>query len=138
MDEAIQYKKFGQFLNGQFRKTSKKPQALFIGRSVQLLTESMEQHKEELQLRMDTLRFILKSEPLTNDDGEEIDGWIKLIVACEVGSYMPYTEEYRKADEEKRKAREEARRRSEEETGMAAMDAMDREIFIPPAESEIQ
>ena len=87
---------------------------------------------------MDTLRFILKSEPLTNDDGEEIDGWIKLIVACEVGSYMPYTEEDRKADEEKRKAREEARRRSEEETGMAAMDAMDREIFIPPAEREIQ
>ena len=138
MAEDVQYKKYGQYLKGQFRKTSKKPQALFIGRSVQILTESMEQHKKELMLKMDTLRFIVKSEPLLNDDGAEVPGWIRLIVACAVGSYMPYTEEDRKADEVKRKAREEARRRSEEETGMAAMEAMERQVCIPPAEAEIQ
>ena len=98
----------------------------------------MQQHEKDLKLRMDTLRFALSTEPLTNDDGEEIDGWIRMTVACEVGSYTLYTEEDRKADEEKRKAREEARRRSEEETGMSAMAAMDRQVCIPPAETQIQ
>lgn len=138
MEENVQYKKYGQYLQGQFRKSSKKAQALFVGRAIQVLTDSIKPQEEKLKLRMDTLRFIIHNVQLTNEQGEEIPGWIRITVAYEVGSYDPYTEEDRKADEERRQKALEARRRAEEESGPAAMEALEREIFIPPAQDQIQ
>lgn len=134
-----EYKKYSQFICGQFMRTSKKAKALFIGRSIQLLTESVKKFEQEKKLRMDTLRFAISEAPLTNDDGAEVKGWQLVTVAYEVGSMDPFTEEDRKAQEERRQKREEERRKAEEETGEAAMAAMEREIgIIPPAASEIQ
>ena len=136
--EKTQYKKYGQYLQGQFRKTSKKAQALFIGRAIQVLTESITPQAEKLKLRMDTLRFIIHSVQLTNEQGEEIKDWIRITVAYEVGSLEPYTEEDRKADEERRQKALEARKKAEEESGLAAMEAMEREIIPPRVEDQIQ
>lgn len=134
-----EYKKYSQFMTGQFMKTSKKAKALFIGRSIQLLTESVKKYEQEKKLRMDTLRFAVSEEPLTNEDGADVKGWQLVIVAYEVGSMDPFTEEDRKAMEERKKQREEQRRKAEEEVGEAAMEAMEREMgIIPPAASEIQ
>lgn len=139
MEKATQYKKYSQNIMGQFKTTSKKAQALFIGRAIQVLTDSLQQHIESKKLRMDTLRFAVSYNPLENGEGETVPGWIVIIVAYEVGSNDPFTEEDEKALEERKRKREEARRRSEEETGMAAMEAMDRELgIIPPAEDIIQ
>ena len=90
---------------------------------------------------MDTLRFIIQEMPLTDDDNVIEPGWIRIFVAYEVGSEMPYTEEDAKAAEERKKAMEEARRREEEQYGLAAMDKMDRDLMaqgIIPVQSDIQ
>ena len=137
----MEYKKYGQYVNGQFKKGSKKAQALFIGRSVQALTESLKDFEEKCKLRMDTLRFIIQELPLTDDSGVQEPDWIRIIVAYEVGSETELTEEDRKELEERRKAREEAKRKEEEQYGLAAMEAMDRELIaqgIIPVQSEIQ
>jgi len=137
----MEYKKFSQYINGQFKKTSKKAQALFIGRSIQALTDSLKDYEKKYKLKMDTLRFIIQEMPLTDDDNVIEPGWIRIFVAYEVGSEMPYTEEDAKAAEERKKAMEEARRREEEQYGLAAMDKMDRDLMaqgIIPVQSDIQ
>lgn len=132
MGENVEKKKLGQFLQGQFKKTSKKAQALFIGRAIQTLTEVMEQNEKKFDLQLETMRFIIHEEPHESDEK-----WIKLIVAVEVGSNQPFTEEDRKALEERRKQAEENRRRAEEEIGIGAIRAMESNT-IPPAEDQIQ
>lgn len=137
--ETKEYKKYSQYMMGQYKDGSKKAQALFIGRAIQDLTSSVIQHAKEKNLRLDTLRFAVSYNPLENGEGETVKGWTVIIVAYEVGSWDEFTEEDRKAMEEKKKQQEEARRRSEEETGMAAMEAMDRELgIIPPVQDLIQ
>ena len=137
-----QYKKYSQMIKGQFKKGSKKGQALFIGRAYQALKASVDENAEKLKLRMDTLRFAIQEIPLTDADGVEEPGWIMLIVAYEVGSYTPYTEEDRKAAEERKRQQEEARRKEEEQYGLAAMEAMEREVaglhIVPPVQDTIQ
>ena len=136
----MEYKKFSQRLNGQFKKTSKKAQALFIGRSIQALTESLKDYEEKFKLKMDTLRFVVQEYPQLDEDGNET-GWILLVVAYEVGSNTPFTEEELKALEEKKRKAEEERRKAEEQYGLAAMDAMDRDLMaqgIIPVQSKIQ
>ena len=134
MGENVEKKKVGQFLNGQFKKTSKKAQALFIGRSIQTLTDVMEKNQEKYDLQLETMRFIVHKEQHESDEN-----WIKIIVAVEVGSNQPFTEEDRKALEERRKKAAEERRKAEEETGIAAMQAMERDMpIIPPVEDQIQ
>ena len=89
---------------------------------------------------MDTLRFIVQEVPQLDEDGNDT-GWILLIVAYEVGSNTPFTEEELKALEEKKRQAEEERRKAEEEYGLAAMDAMDRDLMaqgIIPVQSTIQ
>jgi hypothetical protein len=112
---------------GQFRKTSKKAQAMFIGRAIQLLTESIEQYREEKKLRMDTLHFIVTDCPLRSDEGEEVKGWILIEVRYEVGSMDPYTEEDRKKDAERLQEAREWKVQEEKEYGEAAMEALEEE-----------
>ena len=137
-----QYKKYSQLVQGQFKKTSKKQQAVFIGRAYQTLKASIDDNAERLKMRLDTLRFAIQEVPLTDANGVEEPGWIKIIVAYEVGSYTPYTEEDRKAAEERQRQKEESRRREEEQYGQAAMDAMEREVkglhIVAPVEDQIQ
>lgn len=89
---------------------------------------------------MDTLRFIVQEYPQMDEDGNET-GWILLVVAYEVGSNTPFTDEELKALEEKKRQEEEESRKAEEEYGLAAMDAMDRDLMaqgIIPVQSTIQ
>jgi hypothetical protein len=129
MEEAKQeYKKYSQHMYGQFSVKSKKAQAMFIGRSIQLLRSALEDFREDKKLQMETLRFIIEEEPLKNDEGKEVEGWILIEVRYEVGSLDPYTEEDRKRDEERLK---EAKKRQEEEEkqyGEAAIEEAEREI----------
>ena len=137
----MEYKKYSQFINGQFKKTSKKAQALFIGRSIQALTDSLKDYEEKYKLKMDTLRFVIQELPLTDDNGVQEPDWIRIFVAYEVGSETPFTEEDKKAAQERLKEQMEARRREEEQYGLAAMEAMDRDLMVQgiiPVQSEIQ
>lgn len=137
-----QYKKYSQLIQGQFKKTSKKAQAVFIGRAYQTLRASIDEKAEELKMRLDTLRFIIQEQPLTDDEGVIEPGWIRIVVAYEVGSSMPYTEEDRKAAEERKKQAEERKRQEEEQYGLPAMEAMEREVrglhLVPPVQDQIQ
>ena len=47
-----QYKKYSQLIQGQFKKTSKKAQALFVGRAYQTLRACVEEKKDELKMRL--------------------------------------------------------------------------------------
>ena len=90
---------------------------------------------------MDTLRFVIQELPLTDDNGVQEPDWIRIFVAYEVGSETPFTEEDKKAAQERLKEQMEARRREEEQYGLAAMEAMDRDLMaqgIIPVQSEIQ
>ena len=107
-EKKVEYKKYSQYMQGQFREESKKAKALFIGRSYQTLRESLNQFVESKKLRMDTLRWIIKELPAQNDKGEPVPGWQIGIVAYEVGSFDEYTEEDRKRDKELKEAREKA------------------------------
>lgn len=137
-----QYKKYSQLIQGQFKAGSKKAQALFVGRAYQTLLSSIKEKAEELKMRMETLRFIVQELPLEDDEGVIEPGWIRIIVAYEIGSYMPYTEEDRKAAEERKKQAEERRRKEKEQYGLPAMEAMEREVaglhLVPPVEDQIQ
>lgn len=137
-EENVEYSKFEQFMLGQFRRTSKKKIALFIGRAVQELTASLQPFIEQYQLRMDTLRFAVHEEPLTDGDGREIENYDLIIVACEVGSYHVMTEEDKRQIEERRKAREQKMLEESEEIGEAAMKAFERQIYTTPPEDRIQ
>jgi len=137
-EEKQEFKKYQQFIRGQFKKSSKKAQALFIGRAIQTLWDSVKGFKEAKKLRMDTLRFLVDEDPLTTAEGDIVDGWILLTVAYEVGSEDPFTEEDRKQLEEARKKAEEMLQKAEEESGPAAMEALERATVIPPVASEIQ
>ena len=123
---------------GQFSKKSKKAQALFIGRAIQLLKESIEQYREEKKLRMDTLRFIIEEEPATTEDGQIVDGWILIEVRYEIGSLDPYTEEDRKADEERLREAQKRREEEEKQYGDAAMAALELQANLPKVEDKIQ
>lgn len=139
MDEERQeFKKYQQFIRGQFRKTSKKAQALFIGRSIQLLSDSVMQFMESKKLRMDTLRFMVDTDPLPGPEETIIDGWVLITVAYEIGSEDPFTEEDRKQIEEARKQAEERLREQEKESGPAAMEELEKMVYMPPAEAKIQ
>ena len=80
-ENAVEHSKFSQYMAGQFRRTSKKSIALFIGRSVQLLTESLQPFIEPKKLKMETLRFAVIQQPLTDSSGMEVPGWDMVIVA---------------------------------------------------------
>ena len=137
-----QYKKYSQLIQGQFKKTSKKAQALFVGRAYQTLRACVEEKKDELKMRLDTLRFIVQEVPLEDDEGVIEPNWIRIVVAYEVGSYTPYTEEDRKAAEERKRQAEERKKHEEEQYGLPAMEAMEREVaglyLVPPTEDQIQ
>ena len=137
-EENVEYSKYERYMLAQFRRTSKKKIALFIGRAVQELKESLEPFIEKCQHRMDTLRFAVHQEPLTDGGGNEIPQWDIIIVACEVGSYHVMTEEDKRQIEERRKAREEQLQKEMEETGEAAMKAFERQIYTTPPEDRIQ
>ena len=137
-ENQVEHSKFSQYMAGQFRRTSKKSIALFIGRSVQLLTESLQPFIEPKKLKMETLRFAVIQQPLTDSSGTEVPGWDMVIVAYEVGSNLPFTEEDKKAIEERRKKREEEMREEEKEIGAAAMEEMERTIYTGPVEDRIQ
>ena len=127
-DEKIEYKKYSQHMYGQFNVKSKKAQALFIGRSIQKLQESVETFRESKKLKMDTLRFVIEQEPLRNDENEPVKDWILLEVRYEIASLEPYTEEDRKRDAERL---EEARKWKEDEEkqyGEAAVLAAEEEM----------
>ena len=134
----MDHKKYSQHMYGQFSKKSKKAQALFIGRAIQLLKESIEQYREEKKLRMDTLRFIIEEEPATTEDGQIVDGWILIEVRYEIGSLDPYTEEDRKADEERIREAQKRREEEEKQYGDAAMAALELQANLPKVEDKIQ
>ena len=137
-ENRTEYKKYSQHMMGQFRKTSKKAQAMFIGRSIQLLGDSVEKFRESKKLRMETLRYTVEETKAMTEDGKEVDGWIVLRVAYEVGSMDPYTEEDRKRDEERLMEARERQKETEAEEGEEAMKALERQIYPPKAEDRIQ
>ena len=130
-----EYRKYGQYINGQFRKRSKKAEDLFIGRAIRLLTESLEQYAEEKHIQMDTLRFMV-----TRTEMEGQPDWEYVSVAYEVGSTDEFTEEDRKEAEEQKKKKEEERIAREREIGVAALEDSDRQKSYLEAmtESRIQ
>ena len=130
-ENAVEYAKYSQYMAGQFRRTSKKNIALFIGRSIQTLRESLEPFIEPKKLKIETLRFAVVQRPLTDGKGEEIQGWDLVIVAYEVGSNSVLTEEDKQAIEERRKKREEEQENGDKEIGEAAMKELDRMIYQP-------
>ena len=137
-EKQVEYKKYGMHMEGQYRKESKKAQALFIGRAIQQLTEALKPHEEEKHLRMDTLSFYIHELPAVTEDGVEVPGWIIITVACDVMSSDEYTEEDRKRDEERiRKARE-ARDEEEKEYGEKAMRELEKQMHPPKVEDRIQ
>lgn len=137
-ENKTEYKKYGLHMAGQYRKRSKKAQALFIGRAIQQLTEALKPHEEEKHLRMDTLSFYIHELPAVTEDGMEVPGWIIITVACDVMSSDEYTEEDRKRDEERiRKARE-AREEEEKEYGEKAMRELEKQMHPPKVEDRIQ
>ena len=100
--------------------------------------DSVKPFIEPKKLRMETMRYIVTESPALTEDGEEVPDWIHIEVAYEVGSMDPYTEEDRKADEERlKKAQEQARKEAESE-GTAAMEALERTIYLPKTEDRIQ
>jgi hypothetical protein len=111
---------------------------MFIGRAIQLLRSSLDGFREEKKLRMETLRFIIEEEPLKDDNGKEVDGWILLEVRYEVGSLDPYTEEDRKRDEERLKAAQARKEEDEKQYGEAAMKALEEQMNMPKMEDRIQ
>ena len=138
-ENQVEYSKFSQYMAGQFRRTSKKSIALFIGRSVQLLIDSLQPFIVPKKLKMETLRFAVIQKPLTDSSGDEVPGWDMVIVAYEVGSETPITDEDRKAMEERRREREERLKNEEKEIGEAAMAEMERQIYADmPVENRIQ
>ena len=137
-ENKTEYKKYGLHMEGQYRKRSKKAQALFIGRAIQQLTDKLKQHEEEKHLRMDTLGFYVHEIPALTEEAVEIPGWIIVVVACDVMSSDEYTEEDRKRDEERiRKARE-AREEEEKEYGEKAMRELEKQMHPPKVEDRIQ
>lgn len=138
LEDKNKYSKFSQYMLAQFRRSSKKKIALFIGRAVQELTASLQPFIEQYQLKMETLRFAVHQEPMTDGEGNEIPQWDIIIVASEVGSMHVMTEEEKQQIEERRKAREQQLKAEEEETGEAAMKAFERQIYTTPPEDRIQ
>ncbi len=137
-ENQVEYSKFSQYMVGQFRRTSKKAIALFIGRAVQELTASLQPFIEQYQLKMETLRFAVLQAPLTDSDGKEIPGWDLVIVSYEVGSNHVMTDEEREQIEKRKQEREQQLKAEEEETGEAAMKAFERQIYTTPPEDRIQ
>lgn len=133
-----EYKVYGMHMLGQFRERSKKAQAVFIGRSVQQLTEAIDQHREKKRLRMETLRFHTETTPAQTEDGTPVPGWVILAVICEVKSEDLYTEADRKKDEERLRKAREAKAAEERESGEAAMKALETALNAPRVEDRIQ
>ena len=136
--KPVEYKKYGLNMMGQFRKRSKKAQALFIGRAIQQLTDKLKQHEEEKHLRMDTLGFYVHEIPALTEEAVEIPGWIIVVVTCDVLSSDEYTEEDRKRDEERLRKAREAKAEEEKQYGEKAMKELERQMNPPKVEDRIQ
>lgn len=136
--KPVEYKKYGLNMMGQYRKRSKKAQALFIGRAIQQLTGALKQHEEEKHLRMDTLGFYVHEIPALTEEGVEIPGWIIVVVACDVMSSDEYTEEDRKRDEERLRKARDAKEEEEKQYGEAAMKELEMQMNPPKVEDRIQ
>ena len=137
-ENKTEYKRYGIYMQGQYKKNSKKAQALFMGRAIQQLTEAMKPHEKEKHLRMDTLCFHVSEEPYVTEDGKEVPNWVIITVACDVLSRDPYTEEDRKKDQERLTEARKRREEEEKQFGEAAMKELEMQMNPPRVEGKIQ
>jgi len=106
-EKPVKHKQYGLISRGQFRASAKKQIALFVGRAIEGLEQKMSEKIEEVRLIWDTLCYEVRKVPQVDGYGNEIKGYIQVIVVCKCTSEDLYTEEDEKRDEEaKRKRRE--------------------------------
>ncbi len=106
-ERPVKHKQYGLIVRGQFRKTSKKEIALFVGRAIEDLESKMADKIQEAHLVWDTLCYEVRKVPQRTSDGREIDGYITVIIVAKCMSEDLYTEEDEKRDEEARRKRRE-------------------------------
>ena len=107
-ERPVKHKQFGLISRGAFRASAKKQIALFVGRAIEGLEEKMSEKIQENHLIWDTLCYEVRKVPQVDGYGNEIKGYILVIVVCKCTSEDLYTEEDERRDEEAKKKRREA------------------------------